>query len=111
MEIQVARSLGALPPSPKLMGAGPQNHPSRATIAFLESDRPDGSGAGDPYGDAAIAPDLPEEIGRRLVEERLLNPKRFWLSVPPPSVSAEEERFSRHDRLLFLRQYRRPRRG
>jgi hypothetical protein len=50
-------------------------------------------------------PDLPEEIGRRLVEEQLLNPRRFWLPVPPPSVSAEEPRFSRHDRLLFLRQY------
>lgn len=50
-------------------------------------------------------PDLPEDIGRRLVEEHLLNPKRFWLPVPPPSVSAEEGRFSRRDRLLFLRQY------
>jgi hypothetical protein len=50
-------------------------------------------------------PDLPEEIGRRLIEEHLLNPKRFWLPVPPPSVSAEEARFSRRDRLLFLRQY------
>jgi glycogen debranching enzyme len=50
-------------------------------------------------------PDLPEEIGRRLIEEHLLNPKRFWLPVPPPSVSAEEPRFSRRDRLLFLRQY------
>ena len=50
-------------------------------------------------------PDLPEDIGRRLVEEHLLNPKRFWLPVPPPSVSAEEARFSRHDRILFLRQY------
>jgi hypothetical protein len=50
-------------------------------------------------------PDLPEEIGRRLIEEHLLNPKRFWLPVPPPSVSAEEPRFSRRDRLIFLRQY------
>jgi hypothetical protein len=50
-------------------------------------------------------PDLPEEVGRRLVEEHLLNPKRFWLPVPPPSVSAEEPRFSRRDRLLFLRRY------
>src|SRR5205823_5160032 len=37
-------------------------------------------------------PDLPEEIGRRLVEEHLLNPHRFWLPVPPPSVSADEPR-------------------
>jgi hypothetical protein len=50
-------------------------------------------------------PDLPEDVGRRLVEEHLLNPKRFWLPVPPPSVSAEEPRFSRRDRLLFLRRY------
>jgi hypothetical protein len=50
-------------------------------------------------------PDLPEDIGRRLVEEHLLDPRRFWLPVPVPSVSAEEPQFSRHDRLLFLRQY------
>ena len=39
---------------------------------------------------AALAPlalpDLPEAIGRRLVEEHLLDPRRFWLAVPPPSV-------------------------
>lgn len=50
-------------------------------------------------------PDLPEAIGRRLVEEHLLDPKRFWLPVPPPSVSADEAHFSRSDRLLFLRRY------
>jgi hypothetical protein len=50
-------------------------------------------------------PDLPEEIGRRLVEEHLLDSRRFWLPVPPPSVSAEEPRFSRKDRFLFLRRY------
>jgi hypothetical protein len=50
-------------------------------------------------------PDLPEEIGRRLVEEHLLDPKRFWLPVPPPSVSARESRFSRKDRFLMLRRY------
>ena len=27
-------------------------------------------------------PDLPEEIGRRLVEEHLLDPARYWLDVP-----------------------------
>ena len=46
---------------------------------------------------AALAPlalpDLPEEIGRRLVEEHLLDPRRFWLPVPPPSVSAAEPSF------------------
>jgi len=46
---------------------------------------------------AALAPlalpDLPEGIGRRLVEEHLLDPRRFWLPVPPPSVSAAERSF------------------
>ena len=35
-------------------------------------------------------PDLPEAIGRRLVEEHLLDADRFWLPVPPPSVSAAD---------------------
>jgi hypothetical protein len=35
-------------------------------------------------------PDLPEEIGRRLVEEHLLDPGSYWTTVPPPSVSARE---------------------
>jgi hypothetical protein len=46
---------------------------------------------------AALAPlalpDLPEAIGRRLVEEHLFDPRRFWLAVPPPSVSAAEPSF------------------
>jgi Mannosylglycerate hydrolase MGH1-like glycoside hydrolase domain len=50
-------------------------------------------------------PDLPEEIGRRLVEQQLLDPQRFWLPVPPPSVAASEKRFSRSDRFLLLRRY------
>lgn len=50
-------------------------------------------------------PDLPEDIGRRLVEEHLLDPERFWLPVPPPSVSADEKTFSVHDRFLGLRRY------
>ena len=50
-------------------------------------------------------PDLPESIGRRLVEEYLLDPERFWLPVPPPSVSALEATFSIKDRFLFLRRY------
>jgi hypothetical protein len=39
-------------------------------------------------------PDLPEAIGRRLVEEVLLDRDRFWLPVAPPSVSASEPSFS-----------------
>jgi glycogen debranching enzyme len=46
---------------------------------------------------AALAPlalpDLPEAIGRRMVEEHLLDPKRFWLPIAPPSVSAAEPSF------------------
>ena len=37
-------------------------------------------------------PDLPEQIGRRLVE-RLLDPERYWLRYPPPSVAATEPSF------------------
>jgi hypothetical protein len=50
-------------------------------------------------------PDLPEHIGRRLVEQHLLDPQKFWLPVPPPSVSASAPGFSRRDRFLFLRRY------
>jgi hypothetical protein len=46
---------------------------------------------------AALAPvalpDLPDAIGRRLVEEHLLDPGRFWLPIPPSSVSAAEPSF------------------
>jgi hypothetical protein len=38
-------------------------------------------------------PDLPEEIGRRLIEEHLLDQRRYWLPFPPTSVSAEEPTF------------------
>jgi hypothetical protein len=42
-------------------------------------------------------PDLPEEIGRRLVEQHLLDTERFWLPVAPPSVSATDPSFSVDD--------------
>lgn len=35
-------------------------------------------------------PDLPEQIGRRLVEEHLLEPREFLTAVAPPSVAASE---------------------
>jgi Glycosyl hydrolase family 63 C-terminal domain len=38
-------------------------------------------------------PDLPESIGRRMVEEHLLDPKAFWLPYPPSSVAADEPSF------------------
>jgi hypothetical protein len=47
--------LHSLPVSPKLSGAAPPNRARRATIAFLESDRPDAPRAGDAYGDVRIA--------------------------------------------------------
>jgi mannosylglycerate hydrolase MGH1-like protein len=50
-------------------------------------------------------PDLPEDIGRRLVEEHLLNPGRFWLPVPTPSVAADDPAFSLRDHFLGLRRY------
>jgi len=46
---------------------------------------------------AALAPlalpDLPEAIGRRMVTEHLLDSDRFWLPIPPASVSAAEPSF------------------
>jgi hypothetical protein len=46
---------------------------------------------------AALAPlalpDLPERIGRRMVEEHLLSPGEFWTPVAPPSVAASEESY------------------
>src|SRR5947209_12382977 len=45
-------------------------------------------------------PDLPEPIGRRLIEEHLLDRERFWLPFPLPSVSATERSFSVNDRFL-----------
>ena len=38
-------------------------------------------------------PDLPEGIARRLAEEHLLEPRKYWLPFPPTSVSAEEPAF------------------
>jgi hypothetical protein len=35
-------------------------------------------------------PDLPAEIGRRLIEEHLLDPAEFLTAVAPPSVAASE---------------------
>jgi hypothetical protein len=51
-------------------------------------------------------PDLPEAIGRRLVEEHLLDAREFWLPVPPPSVSRTEPSFTVRDvGLLGVRRY------
>jgi len=45
-------------------------------------------------------PDLPEQIGRRMIEEHLLNPLSFWTAVPPPSVSISDPSFSVDDTVL-----------
>jgi hypothetical protein len=37
-----------------------------------------------------VLPDLPEEIGRQLVEEHLLDEDEFWTPVAPPSVAVDE---------------------
>ena len=56
-----------------------------------------------------VLPDLPEEIGRRLIEERLLDPERFCLPVPSPSVPVNGRSFSRRESTLGIRRYwRRP---
>jgi hypothetical protein len=49
-------------------------------------------------------PDLPEAIGRRLVEEHLLSP-RFWTAVAPPSVATDEPSFSLREHMLAVRRY------
>ncbi len=51
-------------------------------------------------------PDLPEEIGRRLVEEHLLDRDRYWTPYPPPSVSPEEPSFEPRDwETMLVRRY------
>ena len=48
---------------------------------------------------------IPSALGRRLVEEHMLDPARFWLPFPPPSVSREEAAFSVKDTRFGLRRY------
>ena len=60
---------------------------------FLDEAQPGGARP-DAITWAALAPlalpDLPEEIGRRMVEEHLLNESEFLTPVAPPSVAASE---------------------
>jgi len=74
---------------------------------FVPLTRP-GTQAPIPVTWAALAPlalpDLPEEIGRRMVEEHLLDPQQFWLPAGIPSVARSEPTFQVADRgLLFGR--------
>jgi hypothetical protein len=62
---------------------------------------------------AALAPlalpDLPEEIGRRLVEEHLLDREEFLTPVAPPSVAASEPSYRpAGDHRLIRRYWRGP---
>jgi hypothetical protein len=49
-------------------------------------------------------PDLPEAIGRRLIEETLLS-RRFWPGVPLPSVALDDPLFTTRDHFWGLRRY------
>ncbi len=57
---------------------------------------------------AALAPlalpDLPEQIGHRLVEY-LLDERRFWTAIAPPAVSRGEQAFSLKEHFAGLRRY------
>jgi len=57
---------------------------------------------------AALAPlalpDLPEQIGHRLVAY-LLDERRFWTAVAPPAVSLDEPSFSLREHFEGLRRY------
>jgi Mannosylglycerate hydrolase MGH1-like glycoside hydrolase domain len=64
---------------------------------FLDEAQPGGSRP-DVVTWASLAPlalpDLPEEIGRRMVEEHLLDQREFLTPVAPPSVSASEPSYA-----------------
>jgi glycogen debranching enzyme len=50
-------------------------------------------------------PDLPEAIGRRLVEEHLLNEREFLTPVAPPSVAVSEPTYEPSDGRGPIRRY------
>jgi hypothetical protein len=50
-------------------------------------------------------PDLPEPIGRRLVEEHLLNEREFLTEVAPPSVAASEPSYEPDGGHSLIRRY------
>jgi glycogen debranching enzyme len=58
---------------------------------------------------AALAPlalpDLPEEIGRRMIEEHLLSPREFLTPVAPPSVALSEPSYEPGDGHGPIRRY------
>ena len=50
-------------------------------------------------------PDLPDAIGRRLVEQHLLDERRFWTALAPPAVALDEPSFSLREHFAGLRRY------
>ena len=50
-------------------------------------------------------PQLPGEVARQMIEEQALDPRRFWLPVPVPSVSAQEPSFRPGETGFPLRRY------
>jgi hypothetical protein len=50
-------------------------------------------------------PDLPEAIGRRMIEEHLLDRAQFWTPVAPPSVSAAEPSYEPGGGHRLVRRY------
>jgi hypothetical protein len=52
-----------------------------------------------------VLPDLPEEIGHRLVREHLLDPAKFWDAVPLASVALNDPAYSARDHYWGLRRY------
>jgi hypothetical protein len=76
---------------PKLSNADARDRTSQATIAFLESDRPDRPTVDDPYGDAAIAPVRCawRRAGRSVLPARWAwAPARAWLPLSARSSVA-----------------------
>ena len=75
---------------------------------FLDEAQPGGARP-DAITWAALAPlalpDLPEEIGRRMVEEHLLNESEFLTPVAPPSVAASEPSYEPGGRRGPIRRY------
>ncbi|GAA4785809.1 MGH1-like glycoside hydrolase domain-containing protein [Streptomyces ziwulingensis] len=43
-----------------------------------------------------LLPDIPGRLAGRVIDEHLLNPERFWLPHPLPSVAADEPTFDPH---------------
>jgi hypothetical protein len=74
---------------------------------FFDEEQPGGRVAVNTWASLAplALPDLPEEIGRRLVEEHLLDESEFWTAVAPPSVAANERGYEPGGRRGLIRRY------